>query len=292
MPSGKEKNMAIITNQANLTYTYGSTTASVLSNLATTEITAPLTAEKRVLDAAYRLGTDLTYIISLHNDSESTLSNLTVADNLGAYTPAGATDPVTPLTYTGPAALYLDGVISEELTPVVSENGLSFTIPGIPANANALLIYKATVNGFAPLAPGSEIENVASIGLNDPITVSATVPATHYADVVITKEMTPDPVSEGETLTVTFTIENRGNEDATDLVLVDDFPVSLTDVSVTVNGAPVTDFTFENNRLTLPAAGSTKTTLTVPAASFSQNPTTGAITVVPGMLTVVMTGTV
>ena len=77
----------------------------------------------------------------------------------------------------GLSALYLDGVFSEELTPVVSENGLSFTIPGIPANANALLIYKATVNGFAPLAPGSEIENVASIGLNDPITVSATVPA-------------------------------------------------------------------------------------------------------------------
>ena len=282
--------MAIITNQANLTYTYGSTTTSVLSNLATTEITAPLAAEKRTLDAEYRSDTDLTYIISLHNDSGAALTNLPVLDNLGAYTPAGAAAPVRPLTYTGPAALFLDGVFSEELTPVVSENGLLFTIPEIPANANALLLFKATVNGFAPLTPGSE--NVASIGQTDPITVSATVPVASYADVIITKEMTPDPVSEGETLTVTFTIENRGNEEATDLQVVDDFPVSLTDVIVTVNGAPITDFTFENDTLTLPASGSSATTLTVPAATFTQDPVTGAVTVVPGVLTVEMSGTV
>ena len=45
--------MAIITNQANLTYTYGLTTASVLSNVATTEMNAALSAAKRVLDESY-----------------------------------------------------------------------------------------------------------------------------------------------------------------------------------------------------------------------------------------------
>ncbi len=283
--------MAIITNQANLTYTYGTTTESVLSNLATTELNAPLTAQKRTLDAAYRAGTDLTYIISLQNESEAAITNLPILDNLGAFTPEGTAAPVVPLTYAGPAALFIDGVFSEELTPTVSEDGVRFTIPSIPASAAALLLYKATVNGFAPLTPGSEITNTASIGQTDPLTVSASVPVASYADVSITKEMTPDPISEGETMTVTFTIENRGNEQATALQLVDDFPVPLSDPAVTVNGTPVTDFTFENSRLTLPSAGSTQTSLTVPAAAFSVD-ASGAITVVPGVLTVVLTGTV
>ena len=59
-----------------------------------------------------------------------------------------------------------------------------------------------------------------------------------------------------------------------------------------MNGAPVTDFTFEDALLTLPAAGSAATTLTVPAATFAQDPETGAVTVSPGTLTVVVTGTV
>ena len=282
--------MAIITNQANLTYTYGTTTASVLSNVATTEMIAALSAAKRVLDEAYRFQSDLTYILSFENGGSSAITNLPVLDNLGAYTPAGGTAQVVPLTYTGPAVLYIDGVFSSSLTPVVQEGGVLFTIPEIPAGSNALLLYQATVNGSAPLTPGSEIENTASIGMTDPLTVSATVPVASYADVSITKEMAPDPVSAGDTMTVTFTIENRGNEDATDLVITDDFPLSLTDVSVTVNGAPITDFTFENNRLTLPSG--TQTTLSVPAATFSQDPATGAIAIVPGRLTVVMTGTV
>ena len=281
--------MAIITNQANLTYTYGMTTASVLSNVATTEMNAALSAAKRVLDESYRLGSDLTYILSFENGGGSAITNLPVLDNLGAYTPEGATAPVQPLTYTGPAALYIDGVFSSELSPTVQDGGVLFTIPEIPAGSNALLVYQATVNGFAPLTLGSEIENTASIGTTDPQTVSATVPAASYADVSITKEMAPDPVSTGDTMTVTFTIENRGNADATGLLLTDDFPLALSDVSVTVNGAPISDFTFENSTLTLPAG--TQTTLSVPAAAFTQDET-GAVTVVPGRLTVVMTGTI
>lgn len=284
--------MAVITNQANLTYTYGTITATVVSNIASTELTAPLTAEKRTLDAAYRLNTDLTYIISLSNESGTALTDLPILDNLGAYTPAGAAAPVRPLTYAGPAALYIDGVFSTELTPAPQEDGVLFTIPEIPAGSSALLLYKATVNGFAPLTPGSVIENTATVGETDPVTVTASVPVASYADVSITKEMAPDPVTDGEMMTVTFTIENRGNEAATDLQLVDDFPLALSDVAVTVNGAPITDFTFVNSTLTVPAAGSTQTTLSVPAATFSQDATTGMVTVVPGVLTVVMTGTV
>ncbi len=281
--------MAIITNQANLTYTYGTTTASVASNVATAELNATLSAAKRVLDESYRQNSDLTYILSFENGGNSAITDLPVLDNLGAYTPVGATAPVQPLTYTGPAALYIDGAFSAELTPAVQDGGVLFTIPEIPAGSNALLVYQATVNSFAPLAPGSEIENTASIGTTDPLTVSATVPVESYADVAIMKEMAPDPVSTGDTMTVTFTIENRGNAEATGLVLTDDFPLALSDAAVTVNGAPITDFTFENNTLTLPSGS--QTTLSVPAATFTQDET-GAVTVTPGRLTVVFSGVV
>ena len=280
--------MAIITNQANLTYTYGTTTATVVSNVAETERNAGLSAEKRALESAYREGTTLTYLISLKNLGAAAVEILVIADDLGAYTPAGAAAPVMPLTFSGNATLYVDGAFSEELAPVETENGVQFTIPSVPAGADALLVYQAAVNGFAPLAPGSAITNTATVG-DEPLTVSATVPVADYADVSIEKEMSPNPITDGDTMTVTFTIENRGNADATDLQLTDDFPLALSDVSVTVNGAPMTAFSFENNTLNLPSG--TQTTMSVPAATFTQDET-GATSVTPGVLTVVMTGTV
>ena len=72
-------------------------------------------------------------------------------------------------------------------------------------------------------------------------------------------------------------------------MLTDAFPVALSDVAVTVNGASMTDFTFEDNTLTLPA--SEATTLTVPAATF-ETAASGAVTIVPGTLTVTVTGTI
>lgn len=282
--------MATIINQANLTYTYGTTTASVLSNPAVTERAEAIAIEKRALENAYHAGSELTYLLAVQNSGAAPVTNLTVRDNLGAFTPTGAAAPVMPLTYTGPAALYIDGVFSETLTPETDESGVTFTIPSLPAGSNALIVYQAAVNGFAPLDAGSEITNTATLTVGtDPLTASATVPVDSYADVSIEKEMSPNPIGTGDTLTVTFTIENCGNVAATDLVLTDDFPLSLSDVAVSVNGASVTDFTFEDNTLTLPA--SDQTALTVPAATFETSDT-GAVTVTPGTMTVTVTGTI
>jgi hypothetical protein len=282
--------MAVITNQANLKYTYGTTTASAVSNLAATEWNAPLTANKRALEEAYREGSTLTYLISLENGGAAPVENLVITDDLGAYMPAGAAAPVLPLTFSGNAVLYVNGAFSEDLTPETVPEGMRFTIPEIPAGANALLVYQATVNSFAPLTVGSAITNTAVIGEPEPLTVSATVPVGDYADVSIEKEMAPNPITDGAQMTVTFTVENRGNTEATDLVLTDDFPLPLSDLAVTVNGAPVTDFTLAGSLFTLPTEGS-GTTLSVPAAAFAQDET-GAVSVTPGVLTIVLTGTV
>ena len=124
--------MATILNQANLTYTYGTTSASVLSNPAVTERIEAIAIEKRALEHAYRANASLTYLISVENSGAAAVQNLAVHDDLGVFTPAGASAAIRPLTYTGPAVLYLDGELTETLSPVADETGVIFTIPNCP----------------------------------------------------------------------------------------------------------------------------------------------------------------
>ena len=284
-----------ITNRANLRYTYGAVTETVASNLASTVLNDPLTVTKSSLETAYRGGEPITYVITVTNGSSTALSNVTIEDDLGTYAPQTGAQ-ATPLTYIGPAQLYLDGVFSAELTPAITEGSVTFTIPAIAPGSNATILYKAEPNEYAPMLAGSKITNTASftpaVGA-EPIAASHTIPAEAYAAVTIEKEMSPNPVADGAALVNTFTVTNTGNTEAVDLVLTDAFMTPLNDLAVTVDGVavPETDFTFENNVLTLPAEGAA-TALTVPAATYTQDPATGAVSFVPGVTTVVVTGTI
>ena len=284
-----------ITNRANLRYTYGAVTETVASNLASTVLDDPLSVTKSSLEAAYRDGEPITYIITVTNGSTATLSNVTITDDLGTYAPSAGVE-ATPLTYVGPAQLFSDGVFSEELTPVIASDSVTFTIPEIAPDTTATILYKAEPNAYAPVVAGSEITNTASfvpaVG-TEPITASHTIPAEEYAAVTIEKEMTPNPITDGAALVNTFTITNTGNTEATDLVLTDAFMMPLSNVVITVNGVtvPSSDYAFAGNTLTLPTP-SAQTELTVPATTYTQDPATGAVTSVPGVTTVVVTGTI
>ena len=283
-----------ITNQARLTYTYGTSNGSAASNIATTTLEGPLSARKRILEESYRAGEDLTYIISVSNTGSAALSNVTVLDDLGADIPAGGTEAIMPLTYAGPAELYINGVFSSVLTPVVSADGVSFTIPSLPAGGTALILYRVLVNGTAPLSPGGTITNTATVSaasLSEPVVVSAELPVDTYADVRITKAMSPDPVTEGSALTYTFVIYNYGNTAAENVILTDQFDPAPTNITVTVDGSavPATEYSYVGGELTLPASGSSYE-LTVPAATFTQDAETGEVAIDPGMVTVVVTG--
>ena len=289
--------MAIqISNQARLTYTYGDSNGTAASNIATTTLEGPLSARKRVLEDGYRADEALTYTLGIGNTGAAPLTNVTVTDDLGAYTPQDGTAQVQPLTYVGPAELYLNGVFSTELTPVVTAEGVTFSIPTVPADGTALILYRAAVNANAPLEAGSTVENTATVsaaGISEPITASASVDAADYADVQILKSMSPDPVTEGSVLTYTFTIYNYGNTTAENVILTDDFDPAPTNITVTVNGAavPATDYSYVNGELILPAAGSALE-LTVPAAAFARDPETGALLTDPGIVTVTVSGTI
>lgn len=90
-------------------------------------------------------------------------------------------------------------------------------------------------------------------------------------------------------------IQNTGNQEvvATDnAVITDAFDPILTDLVVTYNGTAWTEgVQYEYNEATgLFVTNSGR--ITVPAATYTQNPVTGEYTLTPGIATLVVTGTI
>ena len=161
--------MATFTNQATLTYN-GTTTAS---NIVTGEILEVLSAQKNAVVDAYTAGDDITYVVSILNTGQAPLTGLTLTDDLGAYTFGAQT--LTPLTYTnGSLRYYVNGVLQPAPT-VTAQAPLTVTGLNVPAGGNAMLVYEANTNQYAPRAAGARINNTASIsgaGVTNPVTAT------------------------------------------------------------------------------------------------------------------------
>lgn len=284
--------MAIFTNQATLSYNDVVTN----SNITTGQILETLTATKTAVVDTYTQGDSITYVISLVNSGPTPFTGITLTDDLGGYT--FGTETLYPLTYVdGSALYYINGVLQP--TPAVTA-GPPLTVTGInvPAGGNATLVYETTVNQFAPLAEGATITNTATFqggNLNTPITAEETVTAQARPNLTITKSLSPTTVTDNSRLTYTFVIQNYGNTEivATDnAVITDTFNPILTDLVVTYNGAtwttPANYVYNEATGLFTTVAGQ----ITVPAATFTQDPETGVWLVNPGVTVVTVTGTV
>lgn len=284
--------MATFTNQAVLSYNNVTTN----SNVATGELVSAVTAGKTAVIDTYTVNDTVTYVINIVNTGSVALGALTLTDDLGSYD-FGTTDLV-PLTYKdGSLKLFVNGVLQP--TPTVTA-GTSITVTGIniPAGGNAVIVYEADVNQFAPLSAGSTVVNTAIVsgtGITTPVSVSETVTVREAPDLTISKSITPSTVTENSRVTYTFVIQNYGSKAATaddNVAVTDDFDPILTDLVVTFNGETWTRGTQYNYNETTGLFTTVAGQITVPAATYTQDATTGAYVIEPGVAVLAVTGTI
>ena len=284
--------MATFYNKATLSYNNGTTD----SNIVTGELVEVLSATKTSLENDYESGGTVTYLVNIVNSGTAPYTGLTVTDDLGAYT--YNTLDLTPLTsVNGSVRYYSNGVL--QTAPAVTA-GAPLQISGItvPAGGNVLLIYKAAVNQFAPLGDGAQITNTATVSgaaLPNNIEASETVEHSSVADLSISKTVSPETVTANGEITYTFVIQNRGRLAATaadNVTVSDTFDPVLKNISVTLDSAALAepaDYSYDE------ATGVFRTEagrITVPAATYTTDPATGARSVVPGVTVLKVTGTV
>jgi uncharacterized repeat protein (TIGR01451 family) len=284
--------MAIFSNQATLTYNGNSTN----SNIAYGEILDVLVATKTAVEGTYAPGQIVTYVVTLRNTGNGVLTGLTVTDNLGGYNFNG--NMVYPLTYvTGSAALFANGVPQPAPT-VTAGPPLVFSDITVPAGGDVVIVYQARANEYANPAAGGTIDNTVTVtgdGLSTPITATETVNADVEPALTISKSITPAQVVDNDRVTYTFVIQNSGNQAvvATDnAAITDTFDPILTALTVTFDGTAWTQGMQYNYNQATGLFATVPGQILVSAATYTQDPVTGAYTATPGIATLVVTGTI
>ena len=284
--------MAQFTNQAQLSYN----NTIVHSNVVVGEILEVVSANKTAVVNTYAPNGSVTYAVSIVNAGATPITALTVNDNLGSYAQGGTTR--TPLTYVeGSVQLFINGVLQPaptvSATPALAVSGIT-----LPANSNLLLLYTANVNEFAPLGVTDSIVNTAVVtgdGIPSALTVTETITPIQAPRLCITKSLEPISVAENGILTYRFVITNSGNEAAvaTDNVAVSDlFDPILSGITVTLDGAPLAEGVGYTYNETTGEFNTVPGQITVPAATFTQDPTTGVWSATPGVAVLTVSGTI
>lgn len=282
--------MATFTNRATLTYN----NESINSNTVVGNITEMLSLTKTAVGGEYGPDSTVVYVISIINSATTAYQGLTLTDDLGAYN-FGQT-LLYPLTYVEGSLLYY--VNGNQQTAPQAAGGPPLVISGItvPAGGNATLIYEARVNETAPLNTADIITNTAVVtggGVGEDVSAAETVTAQNRPILTITKSLNPDTVAQNGTITYTLTVENTGNTAAVDSVVISDtFDPVLSAITVTYNGETVAQTGNYTYNETTGEFSTLVGALSVPAATYTQDPTTGVWTTTPGVTVVTVTGTV
>jgi uncharacterized repeat protein (TIGR01451 family) len=284
--------MAIFSNQATLTYNGSSTN----SNIAYGEILDVLVATKTAVGGTYRPGQIVTYVVTLRNTGTAALTGLTVTDNLGGYDFNGTT--VYPLTYEGGSVAQFTNGVPQAAPAVVAGPPLVISGITVPADGDVVLVYQAQANEYADPAVGGTIDNTVTVtgdGLSAPITATETITAENQPMLTISKSITPAQVVDNDRVTYTVVIQNSAHEAvvATDnAAITDTFDPILTALTVTFDGAAWTQGVQYNYNEATGLFTTVPGQIIVPAATYAQDPVTGAYTATPGIATLVVTGTI
>lgn len=278
-------------NRAQVTYIYGNSQETALSNETNTTLLDEFTMEvtKTAVASGIRSGSNAAYILRIDNSGPGTLYNPTITDDLGNSSVNA--DP--PLKYIeGSAKFYVNGDPAAG-TASSSENQIVFSSgAALQPGDNLIVVYAASVDetqaGTITNTITAQANSGSASGALITDTATATITLTPYANISIFKTADKASVVSGDTLTYTFTLMNTGAQAADSISFVDALPseFTVTSVSYTTNGTttPIdsTDYSITTpNTLTIPDVGSSLV-ISVPAAT-----TEG-----PGITTITVTGTV
>ena len=279
----------ILNNAATLTYNSGASTSSAASNVVATSLldSYSITSAKYSANDSFRPGENITYLVTVTNTGTEPVFAVQITDDLGSGTPA-------PLSYVADSALVIDGGAVTQVVPT-SVSPLVIVLPDALASGESVnVLYVAqvssviadSVQAITNTVQTSARQGSAAGEVIDAEPASVTINREDYAQINITKSVDKAVVASGDTLTYTFTIENSGNIEATNVVITDTLPAEFTITAissetngvVTVYGA--TDYTVSaDNTLVLPVGTAT---ITVPPRTDAGN----------GITTVTVEGTV
>lgn len=283
--------MATFTNKATLSFNGG----SVDSNTVTGTFLETLSVTKTALTEEYTGGARVTYVVSLVNSGTAAFTGLDLTDDLGGYLFDTAT--VYPLDYEEGSLTYFVGGVQQAAPTVVGTEPLTLSGITVPANSNAILIYVAQVNAYAPLGTDGTITNTVTVsggGLPEALEATEVIGTTDSPDLSITKTLSPTSVPENGTVTYGFLIENRGNTAAVstdELVVSDTFDPILSITSVTLDGTLLTEGTDYTYDQTTGAFATLPGVITVPAATYTQG-SDGAYSTDPGEAALIVVGNI
>lgn len=285
--------MATIENFATIRYTSGGVTETTVSNLAQVSVVSAVSLTKLSLSSVYENDSLLTYILTVQNTSDAALTGVTLEDNLGTF-PYGSME-LTPLSYGGDAVLLINGKDETASLNVDTSvtSAVTFSLPALPSGSTANVVYTARINEFAPLGVNESVTNTATLSADSGCaagTAAVTLNAEENAKISVFKQMSPNPVVCGNTLTYSIQVYNYGNTAAENVQLTDSFDPAPTGITVSRNGSLLTaaEYTYENGVLTITGAGGD----TVPAATFTRDTESGMVSVSPGTVEYVITGTI
>lgn len=268
-------------NRAQLTYD-GS--AVVLSNQTNTTLVDTNTMEitKKAVDMSVAAGSDAVYVVRLENTGANSLTGITITDDLGM----GA------LTYSDNTAQFYINGSSVTGTAAASMGSVVFsTTETLEPGDNFIVVYAASVGAdqTEPITNTVTANATAAAPVSAAVTATAdeTINITAVPNVSIFKSADKDTVTSGDTLIYTFTLMNTGSADAENVKFTDVLPPEFTVQTISYNtggqDTPITptDYTFQNNTLTIPSETGTLT-LSVPAATADG----------PGITTITVAGTI
>ena len=257
--------MAILNNQASVTYTYTGARAPETrnSNVANTTLIEDYSfvVSKQSLQTGFVPGENITYNITITNDGVNPLTNFTITDDLGR-----GTSTTSPLTYVISSARLIVNDIVSLINPTVIDP-LTFLIPATLNSGESLNIFYVAEVDETLAQDISSITNSITATATDTTstntyteTAEQTITRVNDASLVIVKQSNQTVINSGDNLDYTISISNQGSLPATDVVITDTLPEGFTinNISITQNGTTYnyspSEYTVDalTNTLTLP----------------------------------------